>query len=253
MAARPIIVGNWKMNTTVDEAKELVLRMKPGLEAIEDIDKVVCPPFVALAAVGELLQGSSIALGAQNMHHESGGAYTGEVSPEMLADLCQFVILGHSERRHIFGETDASVGKKVGAGIRVGLRPILCVGEKLEEREEGDARAVVEQQLLLGLSRVDSLGDLVVAYEPVWAIGTGKAATPEDAQATMAHIRRTLVARYGERAAHEAALLYGGSVTADNVADFACQKDIDGALVGGASLSPDTFVELVRNAASAAA
>ena len=245
----PIIAGNWKMNTTIEEATELVAKLKPALEAIDGIQKVVCPPFVALVPVYELLRGTSISLGAQDMHHESNGAYTGEVSPAMLAGLCQFVIVGHSERRQMFGETDATVAKKVEAALRAGIRPIMCVGEGLEEREEGKAEAVVERQVRRGLERVESPDGLVVAYEPVWAIGTGKAATPEDAQAMMAHIRSTLRARYGDGAASQVALLYGGSVTADNVGGFARQKDIDGALVGGASLDAGSFAQLVRNAA----
>ena len=246
-----MIAGNWKMNATIAEATELVARMRPGLEAVEGVQKVLSPPFTSLATVRELLRGSGVALGAQNMYQEGSGAYTGEVSPAMLAELCRFVILGHSERRHIFGETDDSVGKKVEAALEVGLRPIMCVGETLEEREEGRAKAVVEQQVRLGLARMSSLDSLVVAYEPVWAIGTGKAATPDDAQAMMAHIRSLLSVRYGGSEASEVPLLYGGSVTADNVADFARQADVDGALVGGASLKPDGFVELVRNAADA--
>jgi triosephosphate isomerase len=249
--ASPIVAGNWKMNKTVEEARRAVVQMKPGLEAVKGVIKVVCPPYMALEAVGRLLRGTSIDLGAQNMHYESSGAYTGEISPPMLAGICQFVILGHSERRHIFGETDDSVGKKVEAAMAVGLRPIVCVGEKLEERERGAAKVVVEQQVRLGLDRVSSPGDLVVAYEPVWAIGTGRAATPDDAQAMMAHIRRTLAALYGDSAASEVPLLYGGSVNARNVADFVRREDVDGALVGGASLDPDSFVELVRNAAGA--
>ena len=249
--ATPIIAGNWKMNTTVSEARELVAGMLPGLDAVEGVQKVVCPPFTALAAVEELLQGSSIALGAQNMYFESSGAYTGEVSPAMLAELCRFVITGHSERRHKLGETDLDVGKKVAAARNVGLRPILCVGESLKERDDGDAEDVVGRQVRLGLAEANAIDGLVVAYEPVWAIGTGAATTPDDAQGMMGHIRGTLAALYGSSAASEVPLLYGGSVTADNVAGFALQEDIDGALVGGASLSAESFVPLVRNAAVA--
>ena len=247
----PIIAGNWKMNTSVQEASELVVAMKPGLEAIEGVRAVVCPPFVALTAVAESLKGSSIAVGAQNMHYEDSGAYTGEISPAMLSGICQFVILGHSERRHLFGETDDLIGRKVEAAASTGLKPILCVGERLQDREGGKAEDVVERQVTLGLERLTSPGTLAVAYEPVWAIGTGVAAKPEDAQAMMAHVRRLLAAHYGEDVASEVSLLYGGSVTADNVADFARQPDVDGALVGGASLDPDGFVALVGNAASA--
>ena len=201
--------------------------------------------------VRELLEGSRILLGAQNMHYENDGAFTGEVSPAMLAGICQFVIVGHSERRQLFGESDAAVSKKVVAAQRAGLRPIMCVGESLKDREDGNAEATVEQQVRLGLARVASPGDLLLAYEPVWAIGTGMAATPEDTQAMMAHIRRTLAARFGDDGAAGIALLYGGSVRAQNVAEFVRQDDVDGALVGGASLDADEFVEVVRNASSA--
>ena len=249
--ARRLIAGNWKMNTSKQEAEELVGRMKPALESVSGLQTVLCPPFVSLASISDMLRGSSVAVGAQNMHHESSGAFTGEIAPTMLVDLCRFVILGHSERRYIFGETDDAVSKKVEAAIGVGLVPIMCVGERLEEREGGTAEAVVERQTVQGLSRIDTAGELVVAYEPVWAIGTGKAATADDAQSMMAHIRRTLATKYGESAAGEVSLLYGGSVTADNVAEFVGQQDVDGALVGGASLDADGFVGLVRNAASA--
>jgi len=239
------------MNTSKKEAEELVGRMKPGLESVGGLQTVLCPPFVSLASISDMLKGSSVAVGAQNMHHESSGAFTGEIAPFMLADLCRFVILGHSERRNIFGETDEAVSKKVEAAVGVGLVPIMCVGERLDEREGGTAEEVVERQTVEGLSRVDAATELLVAYEPVWAIGTGKAATADDAQSMMAHIRRTLAAKYGESAAGDVSLLYGGSVTADNVADFLGRQDVDGALVGGASLDADGFVGLVRNAASA--
>lgn len=248
---RPIIAGNWKMNMTIEEGRQLASRMKPGLEEVDDVNTVLCPPFTALPAVGEVLRGSSVALGAQDMYHEMSGAYTGEVSPAMLAELCRFVIIGHSERRQLFGETDDSVSKKVEAALEVGLRPIVCVGERLEERDGGLAESVVQDQIGLGLERVATTEDLVLAYEPVWAIGTGKAATSQDAQVMMAHIRGLLAVRFGDEAAGGVALLYGGSVTAENVAEFVGQPDIDGALVGGASLKADSFVELVRNVADA--
>ena len=168
-----IIAGNWKMNMTIEEAKSLASQMKPSLEAIEGACIVLCPPFTALAAVGDLLRDSSIRLGAQNIHHESSGAYTGEVSPGMVAELCEFVIIGHSERRQFFGEMDASVSKKVEAALRIGLRPIVCVGESLEERDSGNAESVVERQVNLGLAQVQSTERLALAYEPIWAIGTG--------------------------------------------------------------------------------
>ena len=249
---RTIIAGNWKMNMTAAEARGLVAAMLPGLKEVEGVETVVCPPFVALEAVGGLLRSTGVALAAQNLHHEDAGAFTGEVSGPMLRELCQFVIVGHSERRLIFGETDDVVGLKVGAARRAGLRPIVCVGERLEEREDATAEAVVERQLRRALALAESSGGLVVAYEPVWAIGTGGAATPDDAQSMMAHVRCVLTSVFGAVAAEGVPLLYGGSVTADNVAGFVRENDVNGALVGGASLSADGFVQLVRNAAAAA-
>ena len=249
---RTIIAGNWKMNMPAAEARGLVTAMLPGLKEAGDVETVVCPPFVALEAVSGLLRGTGVALGAQDLHHEDAGAFTGEVSGPMLRGLCDFVIVGHSERRLIFGETDDVVGMKVRAARRAGLRPIVCVGERLEEREDGSAEAVVERQLRRALADEESSDGLVVAYEPVWAIGTGRAATPGDAQSMMAHVRRVLASIFGAAAAEGVSLLYGGSVTADNVAGFVRENDVNGALVGGASLSADGFVQLVRNAAAAA-
>ena len=247
-----IIAGNWKMNTNLQDAKTLVAGMKTRLEAIGGIETVVCPPFISLAAIGEMLQGSSIGLGAQNMHPEEQGAYTGEISPGMLASLCQFVILGHSERRQLFGETDDFINQKVKAAFKVGLRPIFCVGEQLQDREDGKAEAVVETQLRGGLSGIDSPGSLVVAYEPVWAIGTGKAATPDVAQDMMAHVRSVLASLYGADAS-DISLLYGGSVNPGNAAEYMREQDINGALVGGAALNADSFVEIAEKAAEAKA
>jgi triosephosphate isomerase len=249
--AVPLIAGNWKMNTTISEAVVLAEGMKAGLEAINGIQKAVCPPFVSLAAVAEVLRGTSIRVGAQNMYHAEKGAYTGEVSPSMLKDICQMVIIGHSERRSLFGETDETINRKLMAADLVGLRPILCVGEHLDEREQGRAEAVVEGQLRGGLVGLSSVEDLVVAYEPVWAIGTGRAATPDIAQEMMGRMRTVLVSLFDKKAASNVPLLYGGSVTADNVAEFMREKDVDGALVGGASLDAGSFVELVRLSAEA--
>ena len=251
MPTTPIIAGNWKMNTNVQEARKLVAEMKSSLESIDGTQKVVCPPFVALTAVAELLRGSSIALGAQNMYHQAWGAYTGEVSGPMLADLCRFVILGHSERRQLFAEGDDLVNLKVRAALDVGLRPILCVGERLEEREGGQAEETVERQLRACLQGVESVEGIVVAYEPVWAIGTGRAATPEVAQDMMARIRAVLASLYGDKSAANVALLYGGSVGPDNIASFMRGKDVNGALVGGASLKAASFIDIVRKAARA--
>ena len=247
-----IVAGNWKMNMTPAEARGLVAAMIPGLEQVGGVETVVCPPFVALEAVYGLLSGIRVALGAQDLHHEDAGAFTGEVSGPMLSGLCEYVIVGHSERRSHCGETDETVGSKVQAARRAGLRPILCVGERLEEREDGSAEAVVERQLRRALADAGSSEGLVVAYEPVWAIGTGRAATPDDAQSMMAHVRRVLASVFEAGSSDSVPLLYGGSVTAENVAGFVGEDDVNGALVGGASLSAEGFVQLVRNAAATA-
>ncbi len=249
----PVVAGNWKMNTTVEEAVGLASSTAGALDAIEGVEKVVCPPFVSLAAVAEVLRGSTVAVGAQNMHHEDDGAFTGEVSPAMLAPLCRFVILGHSERRQLFGETDDLVNRKVQAARRVGLRPIVCVGERLDERESGRAERVVEGQARACLDGAAWSDGLVVAYEPVWAIGTGRAATPEVAQSMMETIRAALASIYGPVRAMDVPLLYGGSVTDENAADFVGQPDVNGALVGGASLKPASFVSIARSVAGVAA
>ncbi len=244
----PIIAGNWKMNTTVDEAVSLVKAMKDGLERIEGVEKVLCPPFVSLASVGEVLKGSSIGLGAQNMYFEEKGAYTGEVSPLMLAGLCQYVILGHSERRGYFGETDEMVNKKIKAALKVGLKPIVCVGETLEENEAGRTEEIVTRQVRAALDDLASLENLVIAYEPIWAIGTGKAATEEQANSTIGFIRSIVAELYGT-AAQDLRIQYGGSANAANIAALMSQPEIDGALVGGASLKADEFASMVEQTA----
>ena len=245
----PIVAGNWKMNTVVPEAIVLAAQMRDALDAVGGVEKVVCPPFVSLMAVQGLLDGTSIKLGAQNMHHAEKGAFTGEVSPVMLAGLCQYVILGHSERRQLFGETDEQINMKVQAALEASLRPILCVGERLDEREGGRAEEVVTRQLRGGLEGVASASYLAVAYEPVWAIGTGVAATGEIAEAMMTTIRGALAGLYGEGLTGNVPLLYGGSVTPDNVAEFASQPNINGALVGGASLNAESFVAIAKGMA----
>ena len=246
----PLIAGNWKMNTTVTEAAQLISDMVGELDAIGGAEKVVCPPFVSLMAVHDVIKDTSIGLGAQNMYYEEKGAFTGEVSSNMLAGLCQYVILGHSERRHVFGEDDASINLKVHAAVKVGLRPILCVGETLEQRQQGEAREVVQSQLKRGLSGVANVEKMVMAYEPVWAIGAGVAATPETAVEVMGGvILPALATMFGEKSAGEVPLLYGGSVTPENVGGFMEQECVHGALVGGASLRSDQFVEIVRIAA----
>ena len=242
----PLIAGNWKMNTTVSEAVELVDEMRPGLDEIANVDKVICPPFISLATVRELIKGSSIKLGAQNLYFEEKGAYTGEISPLMLADLCEFVIIGHSERRQYFNETGEIVNKKIRAALRVKLKPILCIGESLEENEAGRTEAVIAGQIRSSLAGIDFVAGLIIAYEPIWAIGTGKAATGKQANKTIGFIRQNIAKLYNEDLAQEMRILYGGSVTADNAAEFIDQPEIDGALVGGASLKAPQFLSIVK-------
>ncbi len=245
----PILAGNWKMNKTVAEARELAQAMRDDLERIMGVDKVLCPPFVSLAAVAEVVRGSSISVGAQNMFWEEKGAFTGEISPVMLKDLCQYVILGHSERRQFFGETDEGVNRKVKAALAHGLIPIVCVGENLAQNEAGETETFVSGQVraaFAGLS-AEQARRCVVAYEPIWAIGTGKAATGAGANAIIGlTVRGTLAELFGEAVAQAIRIQYGGSVTPANIAEFITQPDIDGALVGGASLKATDFVAIVR-------
>ncbi len=242
----PLIAGNWKMNTTVGEAIKLVKEMLPRLDEIDGVEKVLCPPFVSLAALKELIKGSSIKLGAQNLYFEEKGAYTGEISPLMLANLCEFVIIGHSERRQYFGESGELIGKKVLAALKVGLKPILCIGERLEENEAGRTEEVVTEQLRSSLAEVKKLDGLTIAYEPVWAIGTGKAATGGQANETISLIRHFISQLYNRSVAQSLRILYGGSVTASNSSEFIKQPGIDGALVGGASLDAKQFLSIVK-------
>ena len=241
----PMIAGNWKMNTTVGEATELAKTMRGELDKVSNVDKVICPPFVSLAPVGELIKGSSIKLGAQNLYFAEKGAYTGEISPLMLADLCEFVIIGHSERRQYFNETGEVVNKKVVAALQIGLKPILCIGERLEENEAGKTEEVVTEQLSASLAGIEDLDGLIIAYEPVWAIGTGKAATGEQANNTISFIRQNITKLYSDKIAQDIRILYGGSVTSANAAEFMHQPEIDGALVGGASLKATEFLSIV--------
>jgi triosephosphate isomerase len=243
------IAGNWKMNTTATEAERLVLEMLDKLDRIEGAEKVICPPFVSLVAVSMMLQGSSIKLGAQNMHFETEGAYTGEISPLMVSELCEFVILGHSERRWYFGETDEIVNKKVKAALANRLKPILCVGERLAENEAGKTEEVVNRQVTAALNDIEPARDLVIAYEPVWAIGTGKAASGEQAAATIQFIRDVVAKLWNKSTAQDLRILYGGSVTSANIAEFISHPEIDGALVGGASLKAEEFVSIVKQTA----
>ncbi len=245
----PLIAGNWKMNTTVVEAIELVNEMRLRLEEVAGVDKVICPPFISLAAVRELIKGSSIKLGAQNLYFEEQGAYTGEISPLMLAELCDFVIIGHSERRQYFGENGGVVSRKVEAALGVKLKPILCIGERLEENEAGKTEEVVAEQLRSSLTGINEPDGLIVAYEPIWAIGTGRAATGEQANETIGFIRQSIARLYSESMAQGTRILYGGSVNAANAAEFISQPEIDGALVGGASLKTNEFLSIVKQAA----
>ncbi|MEW6031192.1 MAG: triose-phosphate isomerase [Chloroflexota bacterium] len=248
----PFVAGNWKMNKTVEEARALVFSMSIKLRDIAGVEKVLCPPFPALVAVSALLEGTDIGLGAQNMHWEEKGAFTGEVAPNMVAEFCNYVILGHSERRTYFGETDETVNKKVRAALEAGLIPIVCVGETLDEYESGRTEEVVARQTRAGLRAVDpaNAARLVVAYEPVWAIGTGKASTGEAANAVVRDVIRSALAEsFGEEIAQAIRVLYGGSVTAANAAEFFSQPEIDGALVGGASLKVDEFAAITQAAA----
>ncbi|MBA7596270.1 Triosephosphate isomerase [subsurface metagenome] len=246
----PMIAGNWKMNTTLAEASALVMEMKEGLERIAGVEKVLCPPFLSLSLVKELLQGSSIKVGAQNMYFEEQGAYTGEISPLMLCGICEYVILGHSERRQYFGETDELVNRKVKAALAAGLTPILCVGERLEEKEAERTDEVVTRQVTGALQGIESLNGMVIAYEPVWAIGTGRAATGKGANATIGIIRETVAQLYSKGIAQGIRILYGGSVTAANITEFIGQHEIDGALVGGASLKAKEFLTIVEQTAA---
>ena len=245
----PFVAGNWKMNTTATEAEQLVLEMLDKLDRIKGVEKVLCPPFVSLVAINMMLRESSIKLGAQNMHFETAGAYTGEISPVMLSELCEFVILGHSERRWYFGETDEIVNKKVKAALANKLQPILCVGERLAEKEAGKTEEVINRQVTAALKGIEPASNLVIAYEPVWAIGTGKAASGEQAAATIQFIRDVLAKLWNKSIAQDLRILYGGSVTSANIAEFISHPEIDGALVGGASLKSEEFVSIVEQTA----
>ena len=245
----PFVAGNWKMNTTVTEAEKLVLEMLDKLDRIKGVEKVLCPPFVSLVAINMMLQSSAIKLGAQNMYFEIKGAYTGEISPVMLSELCEFVILGHSERRGYFGETDEIVNKKVKTALANELKPILCVGERLAENEAGKTEEVINRQVTAALNGIEPVRDLVIAYEPVWAIGTGKAASSAQAAATIQSIRDVVAKLWNKGIAQDLRILYGGSVTSANIAEFISHPEIDGALVGGASLKAEEFVSIVEQTA----
>jgi triosephosphate isomerase len=249
----PIIAGNWKMNKTLAQAVELVQAMKDPLGEIAGVEKVVCPPFVCLPAVQEAIGDAEIGLGAQNVYFEEKGAYTGEIAPGMLEGLCQYVIIGHSERRQYFGETDEGVNAKIKAALAHGLTPIVCVGETLELRKAGQTDAWVKRQVVAALEGLTAaqVQSLVIAYEPIWAIGTGVPATAEDAQQVIGGmVRPTVAGSFGDEVAQALRIQYGGSVKPANAAELMSQPDIDGALVGGASLKAEDFVEIVRLTAS---
>jgi len=248
----PLVAGNWKLNKTAAETRGLIADLLPGLQGISGVDKLICPPFTAITTAAELLKDTGIGLGGQNLYWEASGAYTGEISAAMLAEFCQFVIIGHSERRAFFGETDMNVNKKVAAALSHGLIPVVCVGETLQENEAGKAADVVSRQVRDGLSgaKITTGGDLVVAYEPVWAIGTGRAAYPEDANTIIQNvIRPTVAGLFGEEVAGDVRVLYGGSVKPENAAEFFGTPEVDGALVGGASLKASDFVAITKAAA----
>jgi len=244
---KAMIAGNWKMYKTPAETRQVLAEMIPLL-ADAQAEVVICPPAIDLLAAAEMLSGSSLSLGAQNMHWEREGAFTGEISPLMLKAVgCRFVIIGHSERRQYFAETDGMVSRKAVAAYGAGLIPIVCVGETLAEREAGQAEMVLENQVRQGLAGIsaEQAPSLVVAYEPVWAIGTGRTSSPEMAQSAVSGIRRCLADLFGHEAADQVRILYGGSVKPENIALFMAQPDIDGALVGGASLQPSSFSRIV--------
>jgi triosephosphate isomerase (TIM) len=243
-----LIAGNWKMYKTPKQAKELVEQLKSGLANVKDVDIVICPPFTALPIVAQVVRGSNIGLGAQNMHYETKGAFTGEISPEFILELgCKYVILGHSERRQFFFETDELINKKLMTALKMNLYPIFCIGEKLSERESGKTFDIIKNQLALGLMKIkEGIDNIIIAYEPIWAIGTGKTATPKQAAEVHGYIRDWLKKNYNQTIAEEKRILYGGSVKPDNIDELMAEQDLDGALVGGASLEAQSFIRLVK-------
>jgi len=242
---RPFITANWKMNKTISETRDFISGFVPEVKDVADVDIVIAPPFTSLAVAAEILKNTNVMLAAQDVFYEEKGAYTGEVSPLMLVDIgCRYVIIGHSERRQYFKETDEIVNKKIKAARKVGLGVILCIGESLEDRESGKTLEVLLREIESGLASTDT-ENLVIAYEPIWAIGTGKTATPEQAQEAHASIRKKLKVMYGNKG-DEVRILYGGSVTPENIDSLMACKDVDGALVGGASLKAESFVRIVK-------
>jgi triosephosphate isomerase len=246
----PLIAGNWKMHKTIAEAESFIAALLPRVSAVDGIEIAICPTFLGLEAMVDSTRGSRVAVYAQNMHHKPEGAFTGEVSAAMLTEVgVHGVLLGHSERRELFGENDRALQLKVPAALAAGLLPVLCVGETEEERERGDTERKLRHQVQEGLARVenDRLGEIVIAYEPIWAIGTGLMATPEQAQEAIGFVRALVADRSHEQAQHTR-ILYGGSVKPDNAAELMALPDVDGALVGGASLDPESFAAIIVNA-----
>lgn len=250
MARIPIVAGNWKMNGTRESALALVRALRENADAIVGVEKIVCPPFVYLHAVADALAGSTIAVGAQNLYWEEKGAFTGEVSVTQVAEAARYVLIGHSERRQYFGETDETVNRRTRAALAHGLNPIVCVGETLAQREAHETATVLVRQMTDGLAGIDIGAGFIVAYEPVWAIGTGLAADGATAESAIGLIRETLRGIAGE-VAEQMRILYGGSVTADNVGEYMRQPDIDGSLVGGASLKAESFIGIIEGTAAA--
>ena len=247
-----VIAGNWKMNNDLKESEKLIVELKNLLQNEKpNCEVIVCPPYTSLSEAAKFLKGSQIKLGAQNMHFEDSGAFTGEISASMLKSVgCEYVILGHSERRHIFGESDEVINKKIKKALSAGLKPIFCIGELLEERENGTTNDVVKRQVLKGLDGIsaEDMKNVIVAYEPVWAIGTGKTASPAQAQEVHEFIRDLIEIDYSLEVANELTIQYGGSVKPDNAKELLSQKDIDGALVGGACLKADSFMGIIKGA-----
>ncbi len=247
----PLIAGNWKMHKTIAEAVQLARNIREAVASIDKVEVVLCPPFIALSAVEDVIANSKVGLGAQNMYWEEAGAFTGEISPLMLQGLCDYVILGHSERRQYFGETDEGVNKKIKSALAHHLKPIVCVGENLQQNEAGETDEFVGGQIKAAFAGLtaEQAAEVVVAYEPIWAIGTGKTAKPADASRIIGQsIRGTLAGIYDDTVAQKIRIQYGGSVKPDNIESFMAEADIDGALVGGASLKADSFVALVKGA-----
>jgi triosephosphate isomerase len=249
---RKVIAGNWKMNNDLKETQNLITKLTSGLSGESpNCDVIVCPPFTSLSEAYSLIKDTKIKLGAQNMYFESSGAFTGEISADMLKSVgCEYVILGHSERRAIFGESNQVINKKLKKALSSGLRPIFCVGELLEEREAGITEKVIQRQVIEGLDDIseEEMSKIIVAYEPVWAIGTGKTASPEQAQEVHEFIRNLIKTKYGESVSENLVIQYGGSVKPDNAKDLLSRKDIDGALVGGACLKADSFIGIIKAA-----